>query len=358
MSQVEILTGGGLSSCASPEYKKLDDILSNCPDNQAIKDSFVKAYKWINDPKYKSILVSISGGSDSDVVLDICERVSNRNNITYIWFNTGIEYQATKEHLVYLENKYNIKIHRMNAIKTIPTSCREFGQPFISKYVSEQIMRLQKHGFQWEDEPFEVLAKKYPKCLSALRWWGSVYTAPGFKTSWFSIDRHRFLREFIIQNPPWFNISTKCCTYAKKNVVHNAYKEFGCDLDIIGVRQAEGGVRATNYHTCFSEGDTIDHFRPIFWYKDADKEVYDKHFNIQHSRCYTEYGFKRTGCVGCPFNKKIIDELEIIEKYEPKLYKAVNYIFKDSYEYTRMYREFVKEMKEKEKFNTKAVKVE
>ena len=33
-----------------------------------------------------------------------------------------------------------------------------------------------------------------------------------------------------------------------------------------------------------------------------------------------------------------------MKKYEPKLYKAVNNIFKDSYEYTRKYREFCREM--------------
>jgi len=41
-------------------------------------------------------------------------------------------------------------------------------------------------------------------------------------------------------------------------------------------------------------------------------------------------------------------ELKVIETYEPKLYKAVNNIFGDSYEYTRKYREFVKRMKAKE----------
>ena len=32
----------------------------------------------------------------------------------------------------------------------------------------------------------------------------------------------------------------------------------------------------------------------------------------------------------------------MLEKYEPKLYKAVNNIFRDSYEYTRGYNEFKK----------------
>ena len=286
-------------------------------------------------------------------MLDICERVKKEEtDIKYIWFDTGLEYQATKDHIKDLEEKYGIEIVRYAPEKTIPASCKEFGQPFLSKYVSEQLMRLQKHNFQWEDEPYEVLMQKYPKCKSALKWWGSVYTAPGFQSSYFSIDRNRYLKEFIIQNPPWFKISPKCCTYAKKNVAHKAYKELNCDLDIIGVRQAENGVRAARYKSCFSESSDMDHYRPLFWYTNEDKQQYKDHYGIEYSRCYSEYGLTRTGCCGCPFNRKITEELEIIEQHEPKLYKACIHIFGDSYRYTKMYRDFVKQKKEEEKNKT------
>lgn len=59
-------------------------------------------------------------------------------------------------------------------------------------------------------------------------------------------------------------------------------------------------------------------------------------------------------CAGCPFGRDFEQELEIIQKYEPKLFVAVNRIFKDSYEYTRRYREFCK-MKNEE-INCKARK--
>ena len=54
-------------------------------------------------------------------------------------------------------------------------------------------------------------------------------------------------------------------------------------------------------------------------------------------------------CVGCPFSKHINEELAVIEKYEPNLYKAAMHLFGKSYEYTSKYRAFVKEMKAKEK---------
>ena len=84
-------------------------------------------------------------------------------------------------------------------------------------------------------------------------------------------------------------------------------------------------------------------------YTNSDKKYYEELCNIQHSRCYTEYNLKRTGCVGCPFNPRINEELAIIEKNEPQLYKAAMNIFGKSYEYTAKYRAFVKEMKAKEK---------
>lgn len=92
--------------------RTLQDILSSAPVNIIIQDSFTKAWSLINNPKYKKIMCSISGGSDSDVMLDIIHKVDIDKKVKYVWFNTGIEYQATKNHLTYLENKYGIVIER------------------------------------------------------------------------------------------------------------------------------------------------------------------------------------------------------------------------------------------------------
>lgn len=60
---------------------------------------------------HKRIMVSLSGGSDSDIMLDLIQRVlaEKRYNydseIHYVFFDTGIEYEATKRHLDYLEQK-------------------------------------------------------------------------------------------------------------------------------------------------------------------------------------------------------------------------------------------------------------
>lgn len=332
----------------SIELKKatsLTDLLSNCPENKVIGESLIKAYTRINDKKYKKIVCSISGGSDSDVMLDICWRADKDNKIEYVWFDTGLEYQATKDHLKYLEKKYDITIQTYKAIKAIPTSCKQYGQPFISKYVSEMLRRLQKHNFKFEDRSFDELIKEYPKCRSALEWWCNKRPS-----NMHNIAKNKWLKDFLIKYPPNFKISNVCCKYAKKDVAHKLISENSYDLNIMGVRKAEGGARASAYKSCFDDNGTeCDNYRPLFWYKDNDKEQYEEYYNVDHSKCYTEYGLKRTGCTGCPYGRDFEFELSVIDKHEPKLYKAVNNIFKDAYEYTRKYKAFYKEKNDEEK---------
>lgn len=283
-------------------------------------------------------------------MLDIMSKVDTEHKVIYVWFDTGIEYQATKNHLDYLEEKYGIHIQREKAIKSIPFSCREYGQPFLSKYVSEQIDRLQRHGFQWKDEPYEVLKDKYHNCDSSLKWWTNSYEVTTRGYSQFNVNYNRLLKEFLIYNPPRFKISKKCCEYAKKAVAHNFAKKNQIDVFIVGVRKSEGGTRSTSYSNCFSDHSSdnkLSQYRPLFWFKDDDKIAYENIFDIKHSDCYEVYGLKRTGCVGCPYGRRLNEELSVVEEYEPKLLKAVNCVFKDSYDYTRQYRKYIEEQKKK-----------
>lgn len=104
-------------------------------ENYTIVDSFSKAIHRIN--QNGTVLCSISGGSDSDIVLDLIHSVDDSEKVIYYWIDTGLEYTATKEQLKFLENKYGIKIERINPQKSIPTCVSEYGVPFLSKYVSE-----------------------------------------------------------------------------------------------------------------------------------------------------------------------------------------------------------------------------
>lgn len=300
--------------------------------DKVIADSIGMTYAMLQ--KYERPAASISGGSDSDIVLDICARLDAGRKLRYIWFDTGLEYQATKDHLPRLEERYGVRIERVRAIKSIPMCVKEYGLPFVSKYTSAQIEKLQRNGFQWEDEPLDVLLARYPGCPSAVRWWCDAYE----KRDW-NIGNFRHLKEFLVREPPEFPISAKCCDWAKKRPAKAWARENGADLTILGLRKAEGGIRAASTKTCFTEGATPI-FRPIFWYGDEDKVRYARLFGVTHSECYTVWGMTRTGCVGCPFNRPLAANMELIERYEPGLHRAAWAVFGKSYEYTRRFRRF------------------
>lgn len=47
--------------------------------------------------------------------------------------------------------------------------------------------------------------------------------------------------------------------------------------------------------------------------------------------------------IGCPYNSKCEEELQIMNKYEPLLYKAAQNIFGQSYDYKKKYLAFKKQ---------------
>ena len=52
---------------------------------------------------YTSPVCSISGGSDSDIMLDMVHKLDESKKVHYVWLNTGLEYEAAKRHLKELE---------------------------------------------------------------------------------------------------------------------------------------------------------------------------------------------------------------------------------------------------------------
>ena len=206
-----------------------------------------------------------------------------------------------------------------------PTEIDEIIQKMDSMFNEVEFEKV----FEWATEKI----KEYPNCRSALQWWCNSRK----NNVLLGIVRNKGLKEFMINNNPKFSISNKCCKYAKKDILKDLLKQ-GYDLNISGIRKSEGRVRSTAYKSCFDTQYNYDNYRPIFWFTDNDKLEYRKLFNVNNSKCYTVYGLKRTGCVGCPFGKNYKEELEIIKKYEPKLYKAVTNLFKDSYEYINNYK--------------------
>lgn len=187
-----------------------EKVINSAPENELIRNTMKKADLLLNS--YKNPVCSISGGSDSDVMLDLLERVRNGRKITYVFFNTGIEYQATLRHLDDLEKKYNIEIVRKRAKLPVPAGCKKYGVPFISKEISDKISRLQAHSFDWKDADVDTLIKDYPNCKAGIKWW-SCYDAEKIK---FVICRNAGLKQFIENTPPNSVFRTNAATERRK----------------------------------------------------------------------------------------------------------------------------------------------
>lgn len=214
--------------------------------------------------------------------------------------------------------------------------------------MSEQIERLQNVGFRFIDSEFEDDILTYKKYQYAFAWWHN-HEYKGKTSDRYWIKRNKFLKEFMIENQINFKVSNKCCKYSKKDMSKLYIKKNNIDILVTGIRKSEGGQRASAYDSCYYDkkdrSENYSLYMPIFWYNMNVRTLYEKHYGVENSKCYTKYGFRRTGCACCPYgNKNVFDELNVIRKYESKLYKLVTSVFYDSYVYTRNYYRYRKKM--------------
>lgn len=312
--------------------------------NLVFVDTFSKVRSVMGEFEGKNVRISYSGGSDSDTVAWVLRYCGY--NVKCVIFDTGLEYQATWKHVDYMRSQ-GFDIEVFDVKKSIPYTIHHYGKPFVSKLVSDMLQRLMSHNFDFVNKgnmSFDELYALYPTSKTSLKWWTNTNISKRNNISW-----NRGLKEFLIENNGLpFTPSAHCCYYSKKLPSVQYARKNKIDLMMMGIRRAEGGKRATTYSSCYVPNDVIhpySSFMPLFWWKNEDKELFDKILGIQHSDCYGVYGMKRTGCPGCPFGQNFEDEINSIAEFEPKLTKAVQHLFGESYEWTRRYKEWQKETK-------------
>lgn len=309
--------------------------------------------------QYPNAICSYSGGSDSDIMLDLIERtrkIFNLPPIKYVFFNTGLEMEATKDHVKATAEKYGVEIEEVRPKINIVKASREHGIPFMSKRFSQALGEWQKKGVPMsiideyekaEDKvaTFQKFVLCYPKSKKVINFLLNTDRNGVQHFNQLGFQSKKYLREYMEKYPPDFQISAKCCEYCKKQIAHRVQKPY--DLIITGERMAEGGVRATNNRMletnplntmCFFEQSDGKHrLRPLFYVTNRDKAWYKEYYNIRYSDAYEVYGLTRTGCCGCPISYKAVDDLEKIRPYEPNVVKAAWNIFGDSYRYRQAY---------------------
>lgn len=317
--------------------------------------------------EHPNAICSYSGGADSDIMLDLIERTREAFKlppITYVFFNTGLEMKATKDHVKRTAEKYEIEIKEVRPEINIVRATRLHGVPFVSKIMSAGLSEWQKKGIplsiadeydQADDKAAKrkELKERYPKCESVINFLCCCNAAgeprPNIQLV---INSSKYMRDFISEYPPDFKISAKCCDYCKKHVAHKIQKNY--EMIITGERRDEGGMRSVprkdNTALCFTETSSGQfRLRPLYYVSDKDKAWYKEYYGIKYSDAYEVYGLTRTGCCGCPISYKAVDDLELIRPYEPNVVKAAWNIFGRSYEYRRLYNEYKERRRQEEK---------
>lgn len=312
-------------------------------------------------------ICSYSGGADSDILLDLIEQTRKAFGlppVKYVFFNTGLEMKATKDHVKDIAEKYGVEIEEHRPKINIVMATRKYGVPFVSKIMSSGLSEWQKKGIplsiaqeyeQAEDKAAkrQELKERYPKCESVINFLCCCNSAGESRPNiQLVINSSKYMRDFIGEYPPDFQISAKCCDYCKKQVAHEVQKDY--EMVITGERRDEGGMRSVprkdNTALCFTETASGQfRLRPLYYVSDKDKEWYKQYHGVRYSDAYEVYGLTRTGCCGCPISYKAIDDLEIIRPYEPNVVKAAWNIFGKSYEYRKKYNEYKERRRLEEK---------
>lgn len=310
--------------------------------------------------EHPNAICSYSGGADSDILIDAIERaraVFDLPPVKYVFFNTGIEMRATKEHVKRTAQRYGVEIETIRPQVGIVQAVRKCGVPFVSKIMSAGLEEWQKKGVPLTiaDEYAEAedkidkraeLKARYPHCESVINFLCCCNSKgeprPNIQLV---INSSRYMLDFIKAHPPGFRISAQCCDYCKKQAAHRVQK--GYEMIITGERRDEGGMRSVprsgdaNSAMCFAEtGNGQYRLRPLYYVSDKDKAWYKDYFGIRYSDAYEVYGLTRTGCCGCPISYKAVEDLKKIEPYEPNVVKAAWNIFGESYRYRAEYNAF------------------
>lgn len=309
--------------------------------------------------EHPNAICSYSGGADSDILIDVIERtremLPSLPPVKYAFFNTGLEMQATKDHVRDIAAKYGVEIQSYLPETNIVMATRKYGVPFVSKIMSGGLGEWQKKGVPLSiaDEYNNAtdkaakrreLRERYPKCESLINFLCCCNKdgepRPNIQLV---INSSKYMLDFIRECPPDFKISADCCTYCKKNLAHKVQKGFY--MIITGERRDEGGMRSVprkdNTALCFTETASGQYrLRPLYYVSDADKAWYKDYYGLRYSDAYEVYGLTRTGCCGCSISYKATADLEKIAPHEPNVVKAAWNIFGKSYEYRRQYNEY------------------
>ena len=228
--------------------------------------------------------VSFSGGKDSLVVSLLLDKALPDNKIPRVFIDTGIEYQEIR-HFVFSQLALDKRVRVLKSGVNIKQMLEKDGYPFKSKQHAHNVAIYQRSGMTRTNEMYLGRAEK------------TNFLCP-------KILEYQFTQEFTLK------LSDKCCYRLKKEVATKWERESGRSICITGMRMAEGGYRNYQSNCAVFKGENLKKFHPLKPCSDDFVETFLKETRYPICDLYKEpFNFKRTGCLGCPFNIDLKAEL-------------------------------------------------
>lgn len=278
-------------------------------DNELILFDRLEVIKnTITEYGEENFYLSFSGGKDSTVLHYMIDEALPNNKIPRVYINTGIEFNSIVKFVKELASKDD-RFIILQPTQPIKKMLETYGYPFKSKEHSNLVKVYQNSGLtksviKYLDENDHSRQSHCPKIL-----------------------KYQFTEENTL------NISNKCCYKLKKDVAKKYAKENNKPYTITGMRRGEGGQRRGVQGCLTHKGTSEMKFHPLMPINDDFEKWYIERNHIQLCELYyPPYNFERTGCKGCPYNIKIQEELDTLEKLLPNERKQCEIIWKPVYD--------------------------
>ena len=284
-------------------------------DNELLLFDRLEAIKVTNQ-KYDlehNAYLSFSGGKDSTILHHLLDMALPNNQIPRVFIDTGIEYQLIREFVLNLA-KNDDRFIILKPSKNIKQTLEKYGYPFKSKEFAHHYGIYQRSG----------------KTESVLKF---LQESSGANNK-LIVCPTKLKPLFTEENKMPFKISSDCCRKMKKEPIKKWEKENHRFVAITGMRNAEGGQRASIKGCVLTNKDgELKRFHPLIKVNDDWEDwLIDTHTIALAPLYYQPYNFKRTGCKGCPFSLDLQEQLEVMELYMPNERKQCEFIWQPVYD--------------------------